>query len=114
MNTPQLPSVELVQGTPPNDPVGPARRRRWKVFFAVLIIGAAIGLTLVYGREPVYRASASVLTVEPKAVDTRSSEADIEHVAIQGRLLLGEELLNRLSRQLEHGGDAAIARTLAR
>ena len=75
----------------------------------MLILGAAIGLALVYSREPVYRASASVLTVEPKAVDTRSSEADIEHVTIQGRLLLGEELLGRLSRQLEGSGDALIA-----
>ena len=109
MNTSQLPSVELVQGTPANEPAGPARWRRWKVFFLVLIVASAIGLALVYSREPVYRATASVLTVEPKAVDTRSAEADVEHVAIQGRLLLGEELLGRLSRQLENGGDALIA-----
>ena len=109
MNTSQLPSVELIQGSSPTEQVGPSRRRRWKVFFAVLILGTAIGLALVYGREPVYRASASVLTVEPKAVDTRSTEADIEHVTIQGRLLLGGELLGRLSRQLEGSGDALIA-----
>ncbi|MDJ0739445.1 MAG: hypothetical protein QNJ91_06990 [Gammaproteobacteria bacterium] len=109
MNTSQLPSVELVQGAPPPVATGPARWRRWKVFFSVLLITAAIGLALVYSRSPVYRASASVLTVKPKAVDTRSAEADIEHVAIQGRLLLGEELLGRLSLQLEDAGDGLIA-----
>lgn len=109
MNTSQLPSVELVQGTPKTEPTGPARWRRWKVFFTVLLLGTAIGLAIVYSRSPVYRASASVLTVKPKAVDTRSAAADVEHVAIQGRLLLGEELLGRLSLQLENTGDAMIA-----
>ena len=110
MNTPQLPSIELVQDAPQRPGPGvPTSRRRWKVFFTVLLLGVAVGLAIVYGREPVYRASASVLTVKPKAVDSRSAEADVEHVAIQGRLLLGEDLLGRLSRHLEEEGDAEIA-----
>ncbi len=111
MNTQQLPSVELIQGASPPEPRGPARWRRWKVFFTVLLVSAAIGLAIVYGRSPVYRAGASVLTVKPKAVDTRSAEADIEHVAIQGRLLLGDELLGRLSQRLGEDGDEAVAGT---
>ncbi len=104
MTPQQMPSVELIQGAaaPPLQP--PARGRRWKLFFAVLLLTGAIGLALVYGRTPVYQASASVLTVKPKAVDTRSAEADIEHVAIQRRLLLGDELLGRLSQQLADTG----------
>jgi polysaccharide biosynthesis transport protein len=43
----------------------------------------------------VYRA-VTVLTVTPKAVDMESIAADVENVAIQKRLLLGEELLGRL------------------
>ncbi|MCG6967257.1 MAG: hypothetical protein LJE59_12170 [Chromatiaceae bacterium] len=109
MNTPQLPSVELIQGAQSPEPTGPARWRRWKVFFSVLLIGTAIGLAIVYGRSPVYRAAASVLTVKPKAVDTRSAQADVEHVAIQGRLLLGEELLGRLSQRLVEEGDGDMA-----
>ena len=109
MNTSQLPSVELIQGSPTPDPVGQERSRRWKVFFSVLLVAAAIGVTIVYSRSPVYRASASVLTVKPKAVDRRSEEADIEHVAIQGRLLLGEELLGRVSQRLAEEGDDNIA-----
>lgn len=109
MNNRQLPSVELIQGSPSPTPAGPARRRRWKVFFSVLIVALAIGLAVVYGRSPVYRAVASVLTVKPKAVDTRSAEADVEHVVIQGRLLLGDELLGRLAGLLATEGDTDIA-----
>jgi uncharacterized protein involved in exopolysaccharide biosynthesis len=109
VNTPQLPSVELIQGSPPPEPTGPARWRRWKVFFSVLLLASAVGLAIVYGRDPIYRAAASILTVKPKAVDRRSEEADIEHVAIQGRLLLGEELLGRLAQRLAQEGDDTIA-----
>ena len=109
MNTPQLPSVELIQGSPQPEPTGPARWRRWKVFFSVLLLSSAVGLAIVYGRDPIYRAAASILTVKPKAVDRRSEEADIEHVAIQGRLLLGEELLGRLAQRLAEEGDDKIA-----
>jgi uncharacterized protein involved in exopolysaccharide biosynthesis len=109
VNTPQLPSVELIQGSPPPEPTGPARWRRWKVFFSVLLLSSAVGLAIVYGRDPIYRAAASILTVKPKAVDRRSEEADIEHVAIQGRLLLGEELLGRLAQRLAEEGDDNIA-----
>lgn len=111
MNTPQPPHVDLIQGSPMQieGPTGRPRWRRWKIFFAVLLLSTAIGLAIVYGRSPVYRATASVLTVKPKAVDRRSEEADIEHVAIQGRLLLGEDLLGRLSQRLEETGDGDIA-----
>ena len=103
MNNRQLPSVELLQAAPqayPPHGQSPAGGRRLKVFFGVLLLALAIGLALVFARDPVYRASASVLTVKPKAVDSRSAEADVEHVVIQGRLLLGDELLGRLARRL--------------
>ena len=105
MSTRQLPSVELIQGTPPVPPVATRRNPRFKVFFGVLVVALAVGLAIVYGRSPVYRAVASVLTVKPKAVDARSAEADTEHVVIQGRLLMGEDLLGRLSRRLAAEGD---------
>lgn len=109
MNTPQVPSVELIQGSSnPEAPVTP-RWRRWQVFLVVFAVATAIGLTIVYARSPVYRAAASVLTVKPKAVDTASAQADLEHVAVQGRLLLGEELLSHLSRRLEEQDDVDTA-----
>ncbi len=106
MSTPQLPSIELIQGSPrPSPPSARSNGLRWKTFFGVLIVATLIGLAIVYAREPIYRATASVLTVKPKAVDTRSAEADAEHVAIQGRLLMGEELLGRLVTRLSDEGD---------
>lgn len=79
------------------------------MFLTVLIVAAGIGTAAVYSRTPVYRASASVLTVKPKAVNAHSAEADIEHVAIQERQLLGENLLGRLTARL---GDEAAAPTV--
>lgn len=97
MQTLPPPRVESISSAP----VPPGRgARRAKVFFGVLIPALLIGLTIVFARDPIYRATASVLTVKPKAVDTRSTEADAEHVAIQERLLLGEELLTRLADDL--------------
>ena len=81
MNTSQLPSIELIQATPP--PAVVVHGRRWKVFFSVLVLAAVVGALVVYARAPVYRASATVLTVKPKAVDSHSEAADIEHVAIR-------------------------------
>ena len=109
MNSQQMPSIELIQGAHPQQPPVPRPGRRWKIFLAVLLTALAIGLAFVYGRTPVYRVTASVLTVKPKAVDTRSAEADAEHVAIQGRLLLGEELLGRLSQRLFDVGEEPLA-----
>jgi uncharacterized protein involved in exopolysaccharide biosynthesis len=88
----------------PAPPSARRGRRRLLIFGSVLLIGVLIGLAIVYGREPIYRASASVLTVKPKAIDTRSADADVEHVAIQRRLLLGEDLLGRLSAELSEVG----------
>jgi uncharacterized protein involved in exopolysaccharide biosynthesis len=96
--------VELVQENSVADVRRPGIWRRWKVFVGVLLVASAIGLILVYSRSPIFRASATVLTVKPKPVDTRSAEADLEHTTIQGRLLLGGELLGRLTRRLGEEG----------
>jgi uncharacterized protein involved in exopolysaccharide biosynthesis len=107
VNKAQMPSVELIQGPTSSPGAPPKRGHRWKVFFGVLITASLIGAALVYSRAPVYRATASVLTVKPKAVDSRSAEADTEHVAIQSRLLLSSDLLTRLAARLEQDGIGA-------
>jgi len=107
VNTPQLPAIELLQGAPAPESAGRIGWRRWQVFCTVLLIALVVGLAVVYGRTPVFRASASVLTVKPAAVDEASADADVEHVAIQSRLLLGEDLLGRLARRLNDGDGAA-------
>lgn len=108
MNAPRPPSIELIQG-PSTPTAAPARaRHRWPLFFSVLLLSLAIGALLVYSRPPVYRASASVLTVKPADVDRRSAEADTEHVAIQARLLQSDGLLERLQQRLAADGTAPI------
>ncbi|WPL16325.1 chain length determinant protein EpsF [Thiorhodovibrio winogradskyi] len=88
----------------------PVRVARWKIFLSVLLVSLVIGLVVVYARPPVYRATVSVLTVKPKAVDALSADADFEHVAIQERLLLGETLIARLREALLGHDAPALSR----
>ena len=104
MSTPQ-PHVEIIHSTPQDIETAQTRPRRWKVFLIVFAVCSAIGLAIVYGRAPVYQASATVLTVKPKAIDQPSTVADSEHVAIQRRLLLGENVIARLMQGLRSGND---------
>jgi uncharacterized protein involved in exopolysaccharide biosynthesis len=66
----------------------------------VFVLIAGTGLAWNYVRPAVYRAVATVLTVKPKAVDTRSEEADLEHVTIQGRALMGDLMLEKVAAAL--------------
>jgi hypothetical protein len=70
-------------------------RRRWPIFFATLLITAGIALAMVYGREPLYRATTTVLKVQPGPDDTADGTVDIHH-----RLLHDEAILQRLAAQL--------------
>jgi uncharacterized protein involved in exopolysaccharide biosynthesis len=107
LNTTPIPQIELIQGPGHGSEPPPGPSHRWKVFFGVLVAAVILGSVLVYSRPPVYRAVSSVLTVKPKAVDSRSAEVDAEHVAIQSRLLLSPELLSRLSQRLRDDGIVA-------
>ncbi len=109
MNTPLLPNLELMQGSSPSPP-GLVGWRRWKIFFGVFLLAIGVGLAIVQGRGPVYRATATVLTVKPKAVDTPSTAADLEHVAIQSRLLLGEPIIEQVSKRLTEEGEIEVAK----
>ena len=104
MSTRQLPSVELIQGTA-GTAVGSEAQPAIQVFFGVLVVALAVGLAIVCGRSPVYPRGRLGADGPPKTVDARSAEADTEHVVIQGRLLMGEDLLGRLSRRLAAEGD---------
>ncbi len=96
MSERQIPSIEVIQGhhsaelekkTP--SPI----RKRWVLFLLCFSLVITIGLTINYSRDAIYRATATVLTVKPKAVDMRSEEADVQHVAIQERFLLEDDIL---------------------
>lgn len=108
MSERQIPSIEVIQGQHSAEldhQVPSPKRKRWVLFLLVFSLVILIGLTFTYSRDAVYRASATVLTVKPKAVDMRSEEADVQHVAIQERFLLENDLLLQV---LEATSDDAL------
>jgi uncharacterized protein involved in exopolysaccharide biosynthesis len=113
MSTPRYPSIEFVQRPGEATALAPPRGARWKIFCAVFVLAAGLGAAIVYARPTIYRASVSVVTVKPKAVDQPSAQADPQHVAIQERLLLGDDVLARLAERLRAAGDAPFAQPAA-
>lgn len=68
------------------------RSRRFSIFGLVFLISAAISLAYVYSRPAIYGSGATLLTSAMTAIDRESSEADIQHVAIQRQIFLRNEL----------------------
>ena len=69
------------------------RSRRLSIFVTVFLVSATIGLVYNYSRPAIYRSSATLLTSAMTPIDRESSDADIQHVAIQRQILLGHELI---------------------
>ena len=103
MSATQPPSIELLQGSPGRGE-SPRRPVRLGVFLVTFLVCAALGLAFTYLRPPVYQTGATVLTVKPKGVDQTSADVDVEHVAIQRRLLLGDDVLEGLAAALHREG----------
>ncbi|TXK97238.1 hypothetical protein BMR02_10450 [Methylococcaceae bacterium HT1] len=59
-------------------------------------------IAYVYSRPALYRSYATLLTVAQTAIDQQSSDADIQHVAIQRQILTGQELLDETLMRLNH------------
>jgi uncharacterized protein involved in exopolysaccharide biosynthesis len=68
------------------------RSRRFSIFSLVFLISLAISLAYVYSRPAIYGSGATLLTSAMTAIDRESSEADIQHVAIQRQIFLRHEL----------------------
>lgn len=89
------PAVEVFQGeTPTGDNL---RTFRLPVFIGIFLLVTLLGMGWNFSRTPVYRTSANLLTVQPAGVDVINQEEDRQHVAIQQRLLLSDELLMRVA-----------------
>jgi succinoglycan biosynthesis transport protein ExoP len=80
---------------------------RAQVFMLVFLVIAAIGLVYTFVQPSVFQSRASVLMAALTAVDQSSGEADIQHLAIQRRILLGSELINSTQNLLMERGYAA-------
>ena len=103
-----IPAIEVIQGpsvtAAPQRSLHERRSRRLWVFLIVFLLCAAAGLFYTYSRPAVYRTTAALLTVAMPAVDQQGAAADIQHVAIQSQLLLGQPLLQEVLERLEQGG----------
>ncbi len=83
--------------------------RRLRVFVLVFLPILIIGLGWDFMRPPLYRVTATLLTVAPPELGERGSEADLQHVAIQRQHLLGQKVLERVADALaERGEDGAV------
>lgn len=69
------------------------RSRRVLLFLVVFLVSASGGLAYNFSRPPIYRSNATLLTSAMNAIDQVKSETDIQHVAIQKHILLGQDLL---------------------
>jgi len=75
------------------------------VFLITFLLLLAVGLYANFQRPPVYRSSASLLTVAPADIDKQIAEADLQHVSIQRQRLLSKPLLEQVVLRLnEEGG----------
>lgn len=97
-----VPQVEVYTRAASTDPAPRPpwyRARRLRVFLVVLLGVLLPGLGWDFLRPPQYRAAASVLTVATPMPDGTQPgsppETGVQHVAIQERVLLGQDLLAR-------------------
>ncbi len=113
--TPQIESTpDWEQAYPPLMVKEPwFRSRRFIIFIITLLLSAFISLSYVFSRPAIYLSYATLLTVAKTAVDQRSKEADIQHVAIQKQILLGYELIAETAKRLKLLEESHIKLTVA-
>ncbi len=104
-----VPHVEVLSRGPASPSVRTPLRRsaRFKIFSAVFLLVLAAGSLWNFTRPAVYRATATVLVEAPEGIGFRAGEDghDLQNVAVQGRVLLAQELLqDTLARAGASGG----------
>lgn len=81
---------------------------RAKLFAIVFALVFAAGLVATLLQPRVYRAGATVLMTAPAAVDAMPEEENRQSVAIQRRILLGNEVLANLAATLGNDASASV------
>jgi len=101
----RLPQIEVVTRDAGDDrpsPPSPSKRSLLLWFLAAFALVAVPASLWNFTRPPVYRAAATVLTIVPESRSGYGgADPDRQHVAIQGRLLLGRDLLEETLRRLD-------------
>lgn len=73
---------------------------RARLFLFVLGLTLVVGLIYTLLKPAEYHSMAAVLMTAPEAIDAGISEANVQSVAIQSRVLLGQDIISRLSLEL--------------
>jgi polysaccharide biosynthesis transport protein len=98
---PRLEPLGRFDRYPPEAPAESWHRSgRARLFILVFGLVLVIGLIYTLLQPAVYRSSATVLMSAPSAIDAEVSAADIQSVAIQRKILLGEDITGRLVAEL--------------
>ncbi len=71
------------------------------IFLIAFAVTAIISMSYVLGRSSIYRSHATLLTMAKTAIDQRSVDVDLQHVAIQKQLLLGADMLAEIIKTLQ-------------
>ncbi len=70
------------------------RSQRLIIFVIVFLVGATAGLAYTYSSPAIYSSTATLLTLVMTSIDQEATVADIQHVAIQKQILLGDEVVS--------------------
>ncbi|MGR9115160.1 MAG: GumC family protein [Gammaproteobacteria bacterium] len=101
------PQIEIINDSPYKSPPPISqstpwfRSRRFVIFISAYLFSSIIGLTINYSRPAIFESSATLLTSAMTAIDQVSPDPDIQHVAIQRQILLGQELLDECLERLK-------------
>ncbi len=87
-------------GYPPHQSNTAPEPSRWRVFLLVFMPILLFSQLYVFLQPAVYQSSATILTVAPTSIDQTSPNADLQHVSIQRRILLGQATLERTATRL--------------
>ncbi|HNA71513.1 MAG TPA: integrase, partial [Nitrosomonas sp.] len=77
------------------------KSKRMLIFLIAFAVTAVISMSYVLGRSSIYRSHATLLTMAKTAIDQRSVDVDLQHVAIQKQLLLGADMLAEIIKTLQ-------------
>lgn len=77
---------------------------RAQLFTVIFTLALVTGLVATYLQPTVFRSAATVLMTAAMAIDEETAEANVQRVAIQGRILLGGEVSRQLLDTLHDNG----------
>jgi len=87
-------------------------RGRPRLFLLIFLSVLLAGLVYTFLQPSLYRSSASVLMSAPRALDAPAAVEDAQNVAIQRRVLTGDEIMAALAAELEARGSAVSTAAL--